>query len=143
METIWIFATIGVAILSLVTGYLIAYFLLKKTVETELAGIISGERQDAIKRSRSVLGGLFSEQIAPYLPGFPYSPTECKFLGKPVDFVVFKGADQNEIKEVVFLEIKSGNSQLSKQEKNLKETILQKKVKWDEYRVENNDKKIN
>jgi predicted Holliday junction resolvase-like endonuclease len=97
--------------------------------------LMPGHRKDAIQRSRSVIGGHFSEQLAPFLPNFKYLPTECKFLGKPIDFIVFKGMDGKEIKEVVFVEVKSGNSRLSSQEKNLKEAIEGKKVKWVEYRI--------
>ena len=92
-------------------------------------------RKDAIMRSRSVLSGNFSEQLAPYLPDFGYSPTECRFIGKPIDFIVFKGMDEKKIDEVVFVEVKSGNSKLSTQEKNLKETIRNKRVKFAEYKV--------
>ncbi|MFH1311175.1 MAG: Holliday junction resolvase-like protein [Nanoarchaeota archaeon] len=96
---------------------------------------IPEHRKDAIIKSRAVLGGQFSEQLAPYLPDFEFSPTECKFLGKPVDFIVFKGMDEKKIDEVVFVEVKSANSKLSSQEKNLKETIEKKRVRWEEYRV--------
>ena len=92
-------------------------------------------RKDAIMKSRAVLGGQFSEQLAPYLPNFNYLPTECRFLGKPVDFIVFKGMDEKNITEVVFVEAKSGRSKLSPQEKSLKETIEKKKVRWEEYRI--------
>jgi predicted Holliday junction resolvase-like endonuclease len=92
-------------------------------------------REDAIKRSRAVLSGSFSEQLAPYLPDFEYSPTECKFLGKPIDFIVFKGLDEKEVSEIVFVEVKSGKSQLSKNEKNLKKAVQDKRVKWEEYRI--------
>ena len=74
-------------------------------------------RKDAILRSRSVLGGHFSEQLAPYLPDFEYLPTECRFIGKPIDFIVFKGMDDKKIDEIIFVEVKSGNAKLSSQEK--------------------------
>ena len=119
-----------ILIIGLITIYIILNYKFQK-----LDNILKAERVDAIKRSRAVLTGQFSENIAPYMPNFPYSPTECKFLGKPVDFIVFKGSDNNNIKEIIFLEIKSGNSKLNKQEKNLKEAIINKNVKWDEYRV--------
>jgi len=86
-------------------------------------------------KSRSVLGGHFTENLAPYLPNFPFLPTECRFVGKPIDFIVFNGMDDKKIEEVIFLEVKSGNSKLSNQEKNLKEAIDKKKVKWVEYRI--------
>lgn len=97
--------------------------------------LMPAHRQDAISRSRAVLGGQFSEQLAPYLPDFQYLPTECRFIGKPIDFIVFKGADAKKIDEVVFVEVKSGKSKLSEHEKNLKETIEKKRVRWEEYRV--------
>ena len=97
---------------------------------------IKEQRQDAIMRSRAVLGGQFSEQLAPFLPDFPYSPTECRFIGKPIDFIVFKGMDEKEIEEVVFVEVKSGKSKISPVEKKLKETIEKKKVRFEEYRVD-------
>ena len=92
-------------------------------------------RQESVKRSRAVLVGQFSEQLAPYLPNFPFSPTEARFIGKPIDFIVFEGMDEKEIQSVVFVEVKSGSSKLSPQEKSLKEAILGKRVAWYEYRV--------
>ncbi|MBU2616913.1 MAG: hypothetical protein KKB79_02965 [Nanoarchaeota archaeon] len=97
---------------------------------------IPGHRKDAIMKSRAILGGHFSEQLAPYLPNFNYLPTECKFLGKPVDFLVFKGMDEKNISEVVFVEVKSGKSKLSTQERSLKDAIEKKSVRWEEYRVD-------
>jgi len=96
---------------------------------------LPGYRKDAVLRSRAVLGGQFSEQLAPFLPGFKYKPTECRFIGKPVDLIVFNGMDDKNIDEVVFVEVKSKNSKLSSSEKKLKEAIEGKKVRWEEYRV--------
>ncbi len=97
--------------------------------------LMPAHRQDAILRSRAVLGGQFSEQLAPYLPDFEFLPTECRFIGKPIDFIVFKGMDEKKIDEVVFVEVKSGNAKLNKHESNLKEAIDKKRVRWVEYRV--------
>jgi len=135
MELLTIVIILFVGLIALILGLIIGFLSLKNRFEKKLDAILKAEREDAIKRSRATLTGQFSEQISPYMPGFPYSPTECKFLGKPIDFIVFKGADENDIKEVIFLEVKSGDSKLNKQEKNLKETILAKKIKWDEYKA--------
>ncbi|HPD81983.1 MAG TPA: Holliday junction resolvase-like protein [Candidatus Pacearchaeota archaeon] len=93
------------------------------------------QRKQAIIQSRAVIGGQFSEQLAPYLPGFNYPPTECKFLGKPIDFLIFKGMDNKQIEEVIFVEVKSGKSKISPQEKNLRNVIENKRVRWIEYRI--------
>lgn len=105
----------------------------RKHREWELA--LPEYRKEAIMKSRAVLGGHFSENLAPFLPNFPYKPNECTFVGKPIDFLVFKGSDEKDINEVVFVEVKSGKSRLTPHEKNLKETIQNKKVKWEEYRI--------
>jgi predicted Holliday junction resolvase-like endonuclease len=90
------------------------------------------------KMSRSILGGVFSEQVAPFLPDFPkdLKASEARFIGKPVDFLIFKGMDEQNISEVVFVEVKSGKSQLSASEKALRDVIREKKVSWYEYRVD-------
>lgn len=97
---------------------------------------VLNHRRDAINRSRAVLKGNFSEQLAPYLPGFNYPPTECKFLGKPVDFLVFRGSDEKKIDEIVFVEVKSGKGKLSNVEKDLKKAVEEGRVRWEEYRFE-------
>jgi len=123
----------------LLIGLAVAFWLghkhgaYRKHREWELA--LPEHRQDAIMRSRAVLGGHFSENLAPYLPDFPFLPTECRFVGKPVDFIVFKGMDEKKIDEVVFVEVKSGDAKMSSQEKNLKDAIDKGKVKFVEYRI--------
>ena len=92
-------------------------------------------KKDSIERSRASLGGQFSEQLAPYLPNFKYKPTECKFLGKPVDLLVFEGLDGKEVTEIVFLEVKSGGSELNGVQRKIREAVKAGRVRWDEYRI--------
>ncbi len=120
---------------ALVIGYLIGHALGTYRREKVWQQQIPEHRADAIARSRAVLTGQFSEQIAPYLPGFLYSPTECKFIGKPIDFVVFNGLDEKNVKEIVFVEVKSGKSRLSGTENSVKDAVLNGRVKWAEYRA--------
>ncbi len=93
-------------------------------------------RHDAIKRSKRTLLGKLWEQVSPYLPKFPFRPSDMKFLGSPIDFIIFDGASENDIKQVVFLEVKSGDSQLSTQERKLKKAIESGKVSWKLFNVE-------
>ena len=96
-------------------------------------------RQDAVKRSRvSILGKVY-EQIAPSLKNFPFKPEDARFMGAPIDYIVFEGMGEKNIKRVYFVEIKSGKSRLNKQEKTLKDTIQRKKVYWKEVRVGDED----
>jgi predicted Holliday junction resolvase-like endonuclease len=135
----------------LIIGALILIFCIACLALGLRLGITQGRRLEAadweahrleaivsarLKQSRAVLGGLVSEQIAPLLPGFPYDPGDCRFVGKPVDFIVFKGMNEKNIDEVIFLEIKTGSRPgLNEQEKRLKETIKARRVKWQEIRL--------
>jgi predicted Holliday junction resolvase-like endonuclease len=92
--------------------------------------------KNRLAQSRAVLGGLVSEQMAPLLPGFPFDPGDCRFVGKPIDFIVFKGMNQKEITDVIFLEVKSGKAKnLNPQEKKLREAIQSGRVSWAEFDI--------
>lgn len=88
-------------------------------------------RQRAIEQSRAVLGGKFVEQLIPYLPEFKYDPTEARFIGSPLDFVIFPGLAQGEPREVVFLEVKTGKSKLTPAERKLQKLIEAGRVRWE------------
>jgi predicted Holliday junction resolvase-like endonuclease len=94
-------------------------------IDNKLDAII----RDRIKRSRAVLGGQFSEQLSPYFPDFP-------FIGKPVDFLVFRGMDEGEVEEIAFVEVKSGSARnLSKIERQLRDAVREGRVSWMQYNV--------
>ena len=98
---------------------------------------IDEARKSAVTQSRAVLGGKFTEQMAPYLPEFKYDPTEARFIGSPIDMIVFPGLAKGDPEEVVILEIKSGkNPQLTPQQKKIRQLIEEGMVRWEEiYRV--------
>ena len=80
------------------------------------------------------MGGLAAEQVAPFLPEFPCSPADCRFVGKPVDFIAFPGLmENNEVKEVLLIEVKTGASALSNREKEVRKAVEQGRVRYVEY----------
>ena len=129
------FSTVLLIIVLVIIAILLGYLIGKLVTDRKWHDLLPGIRGDAIKRSRSVLTGHFSEQLAPFLPDFPYSPTEARFIGKPIDFIVFKGMDKKDIRDIVFVEVKSGKASLSGHERRLRDVIKDKRVNWEEYRV--------
>ena len=99
----------------LILGYLVAkiYFLL----------YLRKHRKQAVQKSRQVITGQVSEQIAPLLPDFPYHYKDVMFMGKWVDYIVFEGLSQWYISNITFLEIKTGNAQLNKNERMIKDCV--------------------
>lgn len=92
-------------------------------------------RQDAIKRSQSVIVGKVTEHVTPYLPEFEWNPKDARFIGTPVDFLVFDGLDEGDLREVVFVEVKTGGSVLTRREQQVREAIVEGRVSWRELRA--------
>jgi predicted Holliday junction resolvase-like endonuclease len=78
---------------------------------------------DHLRRSRQTLGGRFAEQLAPYFDEFNYDPTEARFLGSPIDFVVFPGIATGDPQGIVFVEVKSGKAQLDHGQRRLRDLV--------------------
>jgi len=92
-------------------------------------------REDAITRSARTLSGKTLERFVPFLDKFPYNPHDVRWLGDPIDLVIFDGYSSNgNPEQVVFCEVKSGESKLSKIQNKIKELIEHKKVKWFEFK---------
>jgi predicted Holliday junction resolvase-like endonuclease len=92
-------------------------------------------RQDAINKSQSVTMGKMTEHIVPYLPGFGFNPSDARFIGSPIDLIVFDGLDEDCLKKIVFIEIKTGNSTLSSRERWIRDAILAKNIEWRQVKV--------
>lgn len=126
---------ISFVIISLMgTGFIAGKFFSK----FKLQKIIREERKKAVKQSRAIIGGQCAENFAPFFPDFPGDPSEAHFLGRPVDYIVFKDSSKEEISEIIFVEIKTGKSLLTKTEKALKDAVINKKVSWKEIRINKN-----
>ncbi len=79
-------------------------------------------------RSKIVKHGKSFEQLFPFMSNYPYNPNNFRFLGSPVDGISFEDDD------IVFIEFKTGSSQLNENQKRVKDLVNNKKVKWKEIR---------
>jgi predicted Holliday junction resolvase-like endonuclease len=118
-------------VVGLVIGLLVAwvYFLIWKARYTTVI------REDAVQRSQAVTAGKVHEQLIPYLPAFPYNPKDVRFLGSPVDLVVFDGLAEGRLRRIVFLEVKTGRSGLTSRERCVRDAVQAGEVEWTEIRV--------
>ena len=91
-------------------------------------------RRDAVLRSQATISGLVHEQLLPFLPEFPFNPKDARFLGTPVDLVVFDGLDAGQVRGVVFIEVKTGGATLSGRERQVRDAIRAGNVSWLEIR---------
>jgi predicted Holliday junction resolvase-like endonuclease len=87
-------------------------------------------RKDAASKSQSTLVGKITEHFIPYLPEFTFNPQDAKFLGSPIDFIVFDGLSEGNLRKVVFVEIKTNAGSLSSRERQVRDVLSNKNIEW-------------
>ncbi len=106
-------------------------------LKEELNQKILNARKESVQKSRDVVAGKVSEQLAPYFPAFKYNPREARFIGTPIDIIVFNGIDNGNLKNIVFIEVKTGSSKMTEREKLVKEAIDSGRVSFELMTIDN------
>jgi len=88
-------------------------------------------RKDAANRSYSVVLGKVTEHLLPFHQNFPFNPQEARFIGTPIDLIVFDGLgeDDRDI-DIYFVEIKTGKSRFSDKQKRIKDAVDSRRIIW-------------
>jgi predicted Holliday junction resolvase-like endonuclease len=116
-------------ILIIIFVVVIAYIFYKLGMykkEIEWKSKLQKLRGEIADKQRAGIKGKVAETFAPYLGNFPFKPSECKFLGDPIDYVVFEGLDNRDIVGIHFLDVKSDSSELKKHQRQVKDIIAKK-----------------
>lgn len=96
-------------------------------------------RQDSKFRSSAVNWGKAIEHFVPFTSKFPIPPEDVSFLGMPVDFVGFTETDDPNKCSIHFIEVKSGGSNITKKQYNIREAVKNSRVHWHTIRVDANN----
>jgi predicted Holliday junction resolvase-like endonuclease len=87
------------------------------------------QSQKSSLQSFHVKTGNIAEQMAPFSSAFPWNPEGFKFLGKPIDGIQFEND------RVILVEIKTGKSVLSKDQRRIKNLVNNGEVYFEEIRL--------
>jgi len=118
------------SIIALVIGFVPGYLYIRSRItaieeryradierwKVETAGQI---RKDSVNCSRSTLKGKIAELMAPVLPEFTFHPSDARFIGSPVDYIIFDGLtevadEKTQSIRIVFMDVKKGTSNRSR-----------------------------
>jgi len=115
-------------------------------LELEHQQSLIAAQKRSVNTSRAVLKGKMAEQLAPIMPEFQYLPSDAKFLGDPVDYVVFDGYTDfrdgegaAEDIEVILIDIKSGGARLTKGQQAIARAIQEGRVRFETVRIDFED----
>ena len=132
-------ASLAIAVLAalLALAVLVLTLVLRRytRLRLRLPEMLREARKDAVTRSTAVTRGQAFEHLAPFTDDFGYHPRDARFLGSPIDFVVFDGLDDSDVREIVFVEVKTGRSRLSPRERAVRNAVLEGRVSWRELRA--------
>jgi len=81
------------------------------------------------KKSSEVRLGKIGENLAPFMDGWPWDSNNFRFIGNPIDGIQFTED------EIIFVEIKTGKSRLSKGQILCKDLIEKGKVRFVSFRI--------
>jgi Predicted secreted endonuclease distantly related to archaeal Holliday junction resolvase len=90
-------------------------------------------RKDAVKKSLATILGKVGEELTPLLmfEKLGIEPKDFRHIGTPIDYVAFKGLSNGKVEEILFIEVKTGNSpSLSDREKEVRKAVDEKRVRF-------------
>src|SRR3989441_1573594 len=92
--------------------------------------------KNALDTSRDVLKGKIGEQMAPLFPEFRnrYNPADARFIGSPIDYIIFKNLSKVDSAEeapleIIFVDVKTGKSALTKPQQMIEDAVSGPKKK--------------
>jgi predicted Holliday junction resolvase-like endonuclease len=141
LETAFLVAFIIGAIAAMLITVLVYQFRLQRLRVLHERDLRESSKR-SVNQSRSTLKGQMAEQMAPFLAGFEYLPADARFLGDPIDYVVFQGRtglgerpENNDPLEIVLLEIKQGQSRLTRVQQEIARAVEEGRVRFEINRV--------
>ena len=139
---------IGMMVLAAVGGLIVGALFRWVRMKLRWGGELKAARAQSVSQARATLKGQIGEQLAPLLPGFQYACSDARFLGDPIDYVVFNGytamrdglgGEASKV-EVVILDIKRGNARLSEGPRAVAAAVCAGRVRFQVVRVADDGK---
>ena len=104
----------------------------KRAIELEKRKKLATERAETTTKAVNI--GKNLEKIFPTLKDFKWEIPDTRFLGDPIDLVIFKGLSHGNVDWIDFVEIKTGKAPLNKRQKSIRSTIEDNGVSYKEFK---------
>ena len=92
--------------------------------------------REAVRSELSSALGRIAEQVAPFTMArdLGVDLRDLRFLGSPIDYIVFKGLHRGEVDEILFVEVKAGKRRrLTENEKAVRRAVESGRVRCVSY----------
>jgi predicted Holliday junction resolvase-like endonuclease len=112
--------------------------MMKERYENEWVSREKKLGTEIANQQRASVKGKITEQIISLFKGdvFPYEPADARFLGAPIDYIIFDGYTRVKDEKssdniaVVLADVKTGSGKLTPEQNRMKKAIEEKRVEW-------------
>jgi predicted Holliday junction resolvase-like endonuclease len=86
-------------------------------------------------KQRAVIKGQLAEQIYPISTNCPYHLSDMRFMGMPIDYIIFDGYTETKdgdgfIRKIIFADVKTGSARLSPHQRSIRDAVESGRVEW-------------
>ena len=106
---------------------------LLREIDDRIADLVERQKNARTRPEKIAISvgiGKIIEKILPAHKNFDLTPSDCRFLGEPIDMIVFDGATEHKIKQITFMDVKTGRASLNTHQKRIRDAINDHDVKW-------------
>lgn len=102
--------------------------LREREVKLEKRKKLATEKAEITTKAVNV--GKNLEKVLPTMKDFKWNVPDSKYLGDPIDLMVFNGLSMGNVSSLSFVEVKSGNASLNNHQKSIRDAIEDRKVSY-------------
>lgn len=133
----------ALVLIILFLGYYIIRY--KERCQAEIALLQRKSARDQMKntdKQRAVIKGQLAEQFFPISQDCEFFPSDMRFLGDFCDYICVDGYTEckdsgaDYIRDIVFIEIKTGKSRLSRHQNLIRDAVEQGRVRWETIHIQ-------
>lgn len=109
---------------------------LLEELQERTADLLKRQKRATTKSEKTAIAvgiGKIIEKILPVHKNFDLTPADCRFLAEPIDMIVFDGISENKVRNITFMDIKTGSAVLNTHQKQIRDAILDHNVEWRSY----------
>ncbi len=119
-------------VIGFILGLALSYFVFRLWMKLKYKELIEKSR----KIKEKINYGLIAEKLYPLITNKIEDIEDLRFIGSPIDYIEFNGLSENKPVTIKFIEIKTGNSKLTEREERIKEAVENKRVEWNEIKID-------
>jgi len=98
--------------------------------EEEFTRQVTQITERTAKTAAAVNIGKSLEKILPMAKDFKWVVPDTKFLGDPIDLLIFNGLSEGKVESLSFVEVKSGSARLNTHQKAIRDAIMEHRVSY-------------